>query len=145
MIVRRLDPRDVAIAKRLFRLMADVFAEEAEERPDVEVEALLSDPRFWAVAAMVDDDVIGGATAHTIPMTHKAAAALFVYDIAVCAGQQRRGVGRELMGMLRAEAAQHGIDDVFVLADNADVHALAFYRALGAAPSAVTMFELGAK
>jgi aminoglycoside 3-N-acetyltransferase I len=135
--------RDVAVAKRLFVLMAEVFGVRAEELSDAHVEGLLADHRFWAVAAFEGDEVIGGVTAHTLPMTSGPTSALFVYDVAVRTDQQRRGVGRELIRVLRAEAARLGIDEVFVLADDEDAHALDFYRALGAVPSAVTMFELG--
>jgi aminoglycoside 3-N-acetyltransferase I len=141
---RRLDARDVALAKRLFVLMAEVFGEDAEEMSDVHVAALLGDARFWAVAALEGDEVIGGVTAHTLPMTRKAASALFVYDIAVRPDRQRRGVGRELLRVLQADAASLGIGEQFVIADNEDEHALDFYRALGAVPSAVTMFDLPA-
>lgn len=141
MTARRLDAHDVAVAKRLFLLMAREFGEQAEELSDFRVESLLSDPQFWVLATFAGDNVIGGLTAHTIPMTHKAASALFVYDIAVQMDHKRRGVGRRLIERLRDEAEQQGIGDVFVLADNEDEHALAFYRALGAEPSAVTMFE----
>ncbi|MEO8482303.1 MAG: hypothetical protein ABI634_08850, partial [Acidobacteriota bacterium] len=41
---------------------------------------------------------------------------------------------------LRAEAANAGIADVFVLVDNEDEHALDFYRAMGGASSPVTAF-----
>jgi aminoglycoside 3-N-acetyltransferase I len=64
-----------------------------------------------------------------------------VYDIAVHPDQQRQGVGRQLVDALRDEAARAGIVDVFVLADNDDLHALDFYRALGARADAVTMFS----
>jgi aminoglycoside 3-N-acetyltransferase I len=140
-LARRLDVRDVGLAKRMFMLMAEVFGEDAEELIDAHVEALLTDPRFWAVAALEGNDVIGGVTAHTLPMTRKAAATLFVYDVAVRPDRQRRGVGRELLRVLQAGAASLGIKEQFVVADNEDGQALAFYRALGAVPSAVTMFE----
>jgi hypothetical protein len=41
--------------------------------------------------------------------------------------------------VLRAEAALQGIDELFVLADDEDAHPLDFYRAVGGAPSSVTI------
>ena len=41
---------------------------------------------------------------------------------------------------LRHEAFTLGIKDIFVTADNADTHALNFYRTLGARSSPVTIF-----
>jgi aminoglycoside 3-N-acetyltransferase I len=47
-------------------------------------------------------------------------------------------VGRQVVADLRARAAVHGVADLFLAADNNDVHAFDFYRASGGAPSAVT-------
>ena len=45
------------------------------------------------------------------------------------------------MATLQEKAAARGIENLFVAADNGDVHALDFYRALGAAASPVTLFN----
>jgi aminoglycoside 3-N-acetyltransferase I len=141
--VRRLEAGDGPVAKRLFAAMALAFGEQAEELGDGHVDALLADRRFWALAAFVGDEVVGGVTAHAIPMTLKPTSALFVYDVAVREDYRRRGAARKLISALETEAARLAIDEIFVLADDEDAHALAFYRALGGAPSAVTMFDLG--
>jgi aminoglycoside 3-N-acetyltransferase I len=44
------------------------------------------------------------------------------------------------MERLRADAAALGCRTLFVAADDEDTHALDFYRALGGAGAAVTMF-----
>jgi len=142
--VRRLVAGDESVAKHVFAMMAHEFGEPTEELSDDQVKALLSDTRFWVIAAVVRDEVVGGTTAHTIPMTHKVGSGLFVYDIAVRADHRRRGVGRALMRELQARAGELSIDELFVFADNDDAHALDFYRALGGVPSAVTMFDFGA-
>jgi aminoglycoside 3-N-acetyltransferase I len=142
MRARRLSSGDRELARKLFVLMAEVFEEDAEPLGDGYLDRLLRREDFWAVAAFTDDgELIGGITAHTLPMTRAEAAEIFIYDIAVRADHQRKGVGRGLMTMLRREAASIGIEDVFVPADNDDLHALDFYRALGGAPSPVTFFE----
>ena len=143
-IVRRLVADDGRVAKQLFAMMAQAFGEQAEELSDAQVDALLSDSRFWVVSALAGEEVVGGLTAHTIPMTLKPSLGLFVYDVAVRANHRRCGVGRRLMSKLQVEAAKLRIDEIFVLADNEDAHALDFYRALGGVPSAVTMFDFGA-
>ena len=51
-----------------------------------------------------------------------------------------QGVGRLLVSALREAATAAGIDDVFVPAENEDLHALEFYRALGGAATPVTFF-----
>ena len=138
---RRLGPEDLAVATRLFALIAEVFGEGtgAVLEPTY-IEGLLRRPDFWAVAAFSDGDVVGGLTAHTLPMTRSKSSEILIYDLAVRADRQRRGVGRRLIGALRELAAAQGIHDVFVPADDEDTHALAFYRALGADGSPVTLF-----
>ncbi|APR78844.1 Hypothetical protein A7982_04191 [Minicystis rosea] len=121
--------------------MAEVFAEDYEQLGDGYLDRLLSRQDFWAIAAFTDDDdLIGGITAHTLPMTRTEASEIFIYDIAVRGDQQRKGVGRLLMTVLRGEAAGIGIQDVFVPADDDNAQALDFYRALGGVPSPVTFF-----
>ena len=138
---RRLTQDDTTLATQLFALMAEVF----EEGPRAElgtayVDSLLRRPDFWAVAAFVDGELAGGLTAHTLPMTRSESFEIFIYDLAVRADRQRRGVGRRLVRALRDMAAAEGIHDVFVPADDEDAHALAFYRALGADGAPVTIF-----
>ena len=65
---------------------------------------------------------------------------IFVYDIAVRREHQRQGVGRQLIAELRDSATASGIRILLVAADNDDVHALDFYRALGGTASPVTFF-----
>jgi aminoglycoside 3-N-acetyltransferase I len=141
MRAKRLTSGDRELARRLFVLMAEVFAEDHEPLGDGYVDRLLRREDFWAIAAFTDDDdLIGGITAHTLPMTRAEASEIFIYDIAVRGDHQRKGVGRLLLTLLRREAAGIGIQDVFVPADDDDVHALDFYRALGGVPSPVTFF-----
>jgi aminoglycoside 3-N-acetyltransferase I len=141
MRTKRLTPDDRDPARRLFALMAEVFAEGHEPLGDDYLDRLLHREDFWAIAAFTDDDdLIGGLTAHTLPMTRAEASEIFLYDIAVRGDHQRKGVGRLLMMHLRQEAASIGVEDVFVPADDEDAHALDFYRALGGVPSPVTIF-----
>jgi aminoglycoside 3-N-acetyltransferase I len=138
---RRLTSGDREPARTLFAMMADVFAEEGEPLRDDYLDRLLRRDDFWAIAAFSGDDIIGGVTAHTLPMTRTEASELFVYDIAVRRDRQRSGVGRLLLTALLEAAEETGIQDVFVAADNDDDHALDFYRALAGAPSPVTLFS----
>lgn len=138
--VERLGPDDVDRARETFTLLAAVFDETNEVVPDAYISALLLRPEFWAIAAVRNDTVIGGLTAHTLMMTNSPRSGAFIYDIAVDARRQREGVGRRLVEVLREQTRAAGIDTVFVPADNDDAHALDFYRSIGATGSAVTIF-----
>jgi aminoglycoside 3-N-acetyltransferase I len=137
---KRLKPGDRDLAQKLFATMAEIFGEDHEPLSDAYIDSLIAREDFWAIAAYSDDQIIGGITAHTLPMTRTASSEVFVYDIAVRSDYWRKGVGRHLMGELRDIAAAQGIRVSFVAADNDDPHALDFYRALGGTPSQVTVF-----
>ena len=137
---RRLTSGDRELAKSLFAMMSDVFEEETERLGDDYVDRLLAREDFWVLAAFLGDEIVGGVTAHTLPMTRTESSEVFIYDIAVRPYRQRKGIGRHLITALREAATAAGIQELFVPADNDDVHALEFYRAMGGVPSLVTFF-----
>ena len=144
MTIVRLGPGSNDRAQALFRLMAEVFEEPRGTLGERYVERLLSRADFWALAALENDEVVGGLTAHALPMTTSESSELFIYDVAVDSAHQRQGIGRQLFAALREQAAAEGIDVLFVPADNEDAHALDFYRAIGGAPAPVTLFSFSA-
>ena len=78
---RRLDPNDTATGKSLFTMMAAVFGEvKGGPLSDAYVAQLLSRRDFWAIAAFDGDEVVGGLTAHTLPMTREESSEIFLYD-----------------------------------------------------------------
>jgi aminoglycoside 3-N-acetyltransferase I len=138
--VRRLASADLEVAHRVLRLMADVFDEGTGRVSDAYVLSLLTRPTFWLVAALENGEPLGGVTGHVLPMTRSESTELFIYDLAVDPAHQRRGVGTALVETLRREAAAAGTPVAFVPADNEDLHALAFYRAMGGDGAPVTIF-----
>ena len=141
--VRRLAPADIELARQTFLAMSAVFETEGAPLRDDYLGALLGRREFWAFAAVDGDTVLGGITAHTLPMTRSESAEVFIYDLAVVPERQRQGIGRRLVAALRDAAATEGITVAFVPADNDDTHALDFYQAIGGAPAPVTIFTFG--
>ncbi|MET3176709.1 UNVERIFIED_ORG: aminoglycoside 3-N-acetyltransferase I [Arthrobacter sp. UYCu721] len=141
----RLVRGDLSAARDMFAMMAAVFAEDAEPLTDDYLVWLLDRDSFWAIAAFAGDDIVGGITAHTLPMTRSPSSEVFIYDLAVRQDHQRQGVGSRLVLELRDAAAAAGFGEVFVPADNEDKPALDFYRAQGAAASPVTFFTFTAR
>lgn len=138
--VSRLVVGQQALAKRVFSMMAEVFGEEHEDLRSEYVAQLLKHEGLWVLAATLDDEIVGGLTAHTLPMTRSESSEIFIYDVAVRADHRRRGVGRLLMSHLARIASEAGILDSFVPADDDDAHALEFYRSLGGKESRVSFF-----
>jgi len=102
--------------------------------------SLLKRDDFWVIAALVDGQPIAGLTAVVLPLSRSELAEVFIYDIAVVPTHQRHGIGRRLMEKVRGLAAERGIATTWVPVENEDIHALDFYRSMGGAPSAVTIF-----
>ncbi len=140
MRVTRLTSADRETAVHLFALMAAVFEAPYQPLSVSYVERLLDRRDFWVLVATRDGELLGGLTAHTLPMTRSESSELFIYDLAVRQDVQRQGIGRALVNGLRQLGAAEGIEVAFVPAENEDTHALDFYRALGASESAVTFF-----
>ena len=122
-------------------MMAGTFGEESSQLRDDYLEELLGNEQFWAFAALIADEIVGGVTAHVLPMTRAEVEELLIYDIAVAKPHQRQGIGRRLVFAVQESAARAGIGNVFVPADNEDASALKFYRALGGTPASVTFFS----
>jgi len=86
---RRLTAFDCQAATALFAMMAEVFEEPSEKLNDAYLGRILARVDFWAFAAFVGDEIVGGLTAHTLPMTRGEYSEIFIYDIAVRKEQQR--------------------------------------------------------
>ena len=137
---KRLTHGDRELARKMFATMVEVFEEPAAHLSDGYLGRLLEREDFWAIAAFVGNDVVGGLTAHTLPMTRVESSEVLIYDLAVRADYQRQGIGRALIAALREAAEIEGIEGIFVPADNDDLHAIDFYRSLGWASTPVTIF-----
>ncbi|MCX6602450.1 MAG: GNAT family N-acetyltransferase [Acidobacteria bacterium] len=122
--------------------MAEVFEEERQPLSLPYLGQLLARDDVWIIAAFADSQIIGGITAYTLPLTRTESSELFIYDLAVLPAHQRKGVGRRLVAALRDGVNAEGIAVAFVAADNEDLHALDFYRAIGGTASPVTIFTL---
>ena len=136
----RLKAGDRDLARDLFLTLAQVFDEGFAALSDDYIDRLLTREEFWAIAALDGGRIAGGLTAHTLPLTRTQESEVFIYDIAVRREDRRRGVGRRLVAELQRSANARGIRELFVPADNGDIDALDFYRALGGTPAPVTMF-----
>lgn len=141
-LVRRLSKHEQQTAQQLFTLMSEVFGEERQQEPlsEAYLSGLLAREDCWIMSAFIGGNLVGGLTAYVLPMTRSESFELFIYDIAVHHEHQRKGIGQHLVISVCNAAASIGIREAFVPADNEDLHALDFYKAIGGIPTPVTFF-----
>ena len=134
-VIRRLGTHDTALMRRLNAMFGEAFAEpgtyEAEPPSDVYMADLLTKEHVIVLAALVDDDVVGGLVAYELDKFERARREVYIYDLAVAAAHRRRGIATALIGDLREIAALRGASVIFVQADAGDGPAIALYEKLG--------------
>ncbi len=139
--IKRLTQVDLAVFQSLVELFNTVFEEdEAGMASEKNLTRLLSDAGFIALAAVVGDEVVGGLTAFELPLYTADRSEIFVYDLAVKAEYQRRGVGKGLIDSLKELARGQEVEEIFVLAHEEDGHAIEFYHATGGRSERVVNF-----
>ena len=92
---------------------------------------LLGRETVIAVAAIANDDVVGGLVAYVLDKFEQARREVYIYDLAVAATHRRRGIATLLIEQLRGIAATLGAWVIYVQADYGDDPAIALYDKLG--------------
>ena len=116
------------------------FEEEFSIGSDAHSQRLLENNSFIALAAISENEVIGGLTAYELPMIYSSGSEVMLYDMAVRPGYQRMGIGKGLIQSLKEYCMQNGIKTFFVMAHEEDIHALEFYHATGGKSEKVVNF-----
>lgn len=139
--VRKLDPQSIGQFIELLHVFEVEFEMNSFNRPSRDyLQRLLDQPDFWVFVALVGDEVVGGLTAYVLPQYYTEKPLVYLYDLAVSAQFQRRGVGRQLLADLTQQGRLAGVDEVFVQADGDDMIALDFYRGTGGNAEPVVHF-----
>src|SRR3954454_10003431 len=92
----------------------DVRTYTARQPAEAYLRALLGRDTFVAIAAFAGAAVVGGIAGYVLPKFEQARAELYIYDLAVDAGQRRRGIATALIEALKNLARARGIYVVFV-------------------------------
>ena len=139
--IKRLNESDLQFFKSLIDLFNMVFEEDRSNiGNDGNLAGLLGNAQFIVMAALAEQEVVGGLTAHELPMYYADYSEVFVYDLAVKPEYQRMGIGKELIRSLRAECSRRGVREFFVLAHEEDEHAIEFYHSTGGKSERVVNF-----
>jgi ribosomal protein S18 acetylase RimI-like enzyme len=124
--IRRLERGDEEVVRALTdRGRYESLSREAATR-------LLAEERNVLLVAQVEAEPVGFVLAYELQRRHGPEHSLFVYEIEVDERHGRQGVGRALMSALFELARARGIGDAFVITDESNAGAMAFYESFGA-------------
>lgn len=133
LIIRCLGPGDAG-------LLADADVFDGPVRPDW-LAGFLADPAHLIVVAILQDRVVGFASGVVLHHPDKAPS-LFILELGVNEGAQRRGIATALVAAIRAEGRDRGCDAAWVMTEGDNAPARALYRRLGARETPeVVMFD----
>ena len=139
--IKRLAKQDLENFKSLITIFNTVFEEaESNIQSDTNLIKLLNNDNFIAIAAISENEVVGGLTAYELPLYYSANSEVFLYDMAVKTEYQRIGIGKQLMSGLKDYCNKNGIEVFFVLAHEEDEHAIEFYHSTGGKSEKVMNF-----
>jgi ribosomal protein S18 acetylase RimI-like enzyme len=139
--VRRLAVGDEEIVRRLS--LEDARFEEADAEPRARLPHTVESARVFLsvetnvqLAAFDGKKPVGQLLAYELIRRHGDGRMMFIYEIGVREDYRREGVGRSLFEALQAICRERGIARSFVITNERNRTAMAFYRAVGATRNA---------
>jgi len=138
--IKRLTKEGLADFAALVNLFNIVFEEEPRIGSDNHLRQLLNRADFVVLAALMENEVVGGLTAYELPLYYSDSSEFFLYDLAVKPEYQRKGIGKRLIQSLKAYCIENEVKEFFVMAHEEDEHAVEFYRATGGRSEKVVNF-----
>ena len=144
--IRRLTPLDLPAMEAMNTMFGEAFDEVdvyTTKRPGAAyLKRLLDSPRFIALAAMNNGEVVGGLAAYQLQKFEQERSEIYIYDLAVEVSHRRKGIATALIEQLKILAESRGVQAIYVQADRVDLPAIALYSKLGVA-SDVLHFDIG--
>lgn len=130
-----LTTSDVSMLRSMNAMFSEAFEDSetyCSAPPDDDYLAkLLAKDHVIALAALDDNEVVGGLVAYQLDKFEQARSEIYIYDLAVVASHRRRGVATSLIEHLQEIAAARGAWVIYVQADYVDPPAIALYEKLG--------------
>jgi aminoglycoside 3-N-acetyltransferase I len=131
--VCKLSPNDIDKFKQLLKVFEDEFDMDPFPVPDDSyLQSLLLNPAMIIMTAEVEHQVVGGLSAYVLAQYYSRGKHVYIHDMAVSKAYQRKGIGKNLIALLKAYCESMGYEEIFAAAEKADTHALEFYRSAGA-------------
>lgn len=130
-----LGPNDIATMRAMLAMFGKAFDDVPtfrDRQPGTAyLQRLLGSDTFIAIAALEDDEVVGGIAAYVLPKFEQERSEIYIYDLAVAEAHRRQGIATAMIAELQAIAAARGAYVIFVQADYGDDPAIALYTKLG--------------
>jgi aminoglycoside 3-N-acetyltransferase I len=134
-LIQRLATGDIDHLRSLNALFGRAFAdaETYGSRPpsDAYLRRLLAKEHVIALAALVEECVVGGLVAYELDKFEQERREIYIYDLAVAEAHRRQGIALGLINRLREIAAHRDAWVIYVQADYGDAPAIALYAKLG--------------
>ena len=126
---------DIPIMRRMLRMFGEAFGDlnaySSSPPSDGYLNRLLGADYFIALAALKDDEVVGGLAAYQLRKFEQERSEIYIYDLAVAESHRREGIATALILELKKIAETRGAYVIFVQADLGDLPAIALYTKLG--------------
>src|SRR5258708_4784311 len=133
---------DLIKFQKLIVIFQEVF--QMENRPmtnEVYLRRLLENPLVIVFAIQYKNEIVGGLTAYELPLYYAEYSEIFIYDVAIKPGFQRKGLGTMLISALKDYCRDNGIKEFFVEASGKEKHAVHFYQSAGGTAEKVVQFN----
>ena len=135
--IHQLTEFDTKLMTELLSTFGTAFNDEetyTRKQPRADyLQQLLAGDYFIALAALKDNEVIGGLAAYELKKFEQERSEIYIYDLAVDKRHRRKGVATALIRELQKIGAARGAWVIFVQADTGveDEPAIALYTKLG--------------
>jgi aminoglycoside 3-N-acetyltransferase I len=135
--IRRLTGADLPLFRGLLDCFGAAFDDAdsygSNQPDDAYLRNLMASDSFIALAAVLDDSVVGGLAAYELKKFEQPRSEFYIYDLAVLSAQRRQGIATALIRELQRIAAVRGAWVIYVQADTGpgDAAAIALYEKLG--------------
>ena len=132
-----LNSNDISLMRALLSAFGEAFDDletyAANPPSEAYLRRLLEGDTFMALAAVKDDEVVGGLTSYELRKFEQERSEIYIYDLAVLAAHRRQGIATALIEKLKAIASERGAYVIYVQADTGieDEPAIALYSQLG--------------
>jgi len=143
-----INPATLEDVPHLCGLLAILFSQEAEFRPDAArqaagLQAILADPRVGAILVARENGAIAGMVSLLFTVsTFLGAKVALLEDMIIHPGQRGKGIGTVLVKAAIERAKAEGCARITLLTDGANAEAKAFYRRAGFVESTMTPLRL---